>query len=282
MTDDHDQTSDLEADPTGMRALLRALPDPGPMPPELVARISAALAAEAREATLSGDRTDGPEDSATPPPGPGVARFVDGGSGALRPRMRMPRLAAAAVIVALVGIGGAGLLKKSLTINDVGTAMGAAASSMESLADTSGGSPAREDAEGMGQDLLGAQVPDGGTVVLASSRPYTIAALVPMILGVGAGSGDAAAPEAASSADVRVALPEGVGALATPEGARACAEALDIPAEAAVAVDLGRVDAEPAAVVLARSPAGVLTAYVVRWSCSAADPALVAGPVAVT
>ena len=37
----------IEHDPTGVRALLGALPDPGPMPAELVARIDAALAAEA-------------------------------------------------------------------------------------------------------------------------------------------------------------------------------------------------------------------------------------------
>ena len=44
----HDDTAPVEHDPTGMRALLASLPDPGPMPDDLVARISAALAAEAR------------------------------------------------------------------------------------------------------------------------------------------------------------------------------------------------------------------------------------------
>lgn len=36
----------VEEDPTGMRALLSALPDPGPMPEDLVSRITASLAAE--------------------------------------------------------------------------------------------------------------------------------------------------------------------------------------------------------------------------------------------
>ena len=40
-------------DPTGMRDLLAALPDPGPMPDDLVARITAALAQESRAASLS-------------------------------------------------------------------------------------------------------------------------------------------------------------------------------------------------------------------------------------
>ncbi len=37
----------IEDDPTGMRALLRSLPDPGPMPSTLAARIEASIAAEA-------------------------------------------------------------------------------------------------------------------------------------------------------------------------------------------------------------------------------------------
>ena len=53
MSQPHDDTAPVEHDPTGMRALLASLPDPGPMPDDLVARISAALAAEARRATAS-------------------------------------------------------------------------------------------------------------------------------------------------------------------------------------------------------------------------------------
>ena len=47
MSHPHDDTAPVEHDPTGMRALLCGLPDPEPMPDDLVARISAALAAEA-------------------------------------------------------------------------------------------------------------------------------------------------------------------------------------------------------------------------------------------
>ena len=48
MSHPHDDTAPVEHDPTGMRALLASLPEPGPMPDDLVARISAALAAEAQ------------------------------------------------------------------------------------------------------------------------------------------------------------------------------------------------------------------------------------------
>ena len=47
MTESHDDRTPVEHDPTGMRALLSSLPDPGPMPEDLVARITAALAHEA-------------------------------------------------------------------------------------------------------------------------------------------------------------------------------------------------------------------------------------------
>ena len=40
MTHRHDDADPIEHDPTGMRALLGSLPDPGPMPDDLVARIT--------------------------------------------------------------------------------------------------------------------------------------------------------------------------------------------------------------------------------------------------
>ena len=48
----HDDDARVEHDPTGMRDLLAALPDPGPMPADLVARIEAALADEVRGAAV--------------------------------------------------------------------------------------------------------------------------------------------------------------------------------------------------------------------------------------
>jgi hypothetical protein len=44
----HDGDVPFEDDPTGMRALLSGLPDPGPMPDDLVARIQASLLSESR------------------------------------------------------------------------------------------------------------------------------------------------------------------------------------------------------------------------------------------
>ena len=53
MTHLHDDPTPVEHDPTGMRDLLASLPDPGPMPEDLVARIMAALAEESRAAQAS-------------------------------------------------------------------------------------------------------------------------------------------------------------------------------------------------------------------------------------
>ncbi len=46
MTGSHDPQSEEDLDPTGIRAMLANLPDPGPMPEELVARISQSLELE--------------------------------------------------------------------------------------------------------------------------------------------------------------------------------------------------------------------------------------------
>ena len=67
-----------EHDPTGIRELLSALPDPGPMPADLVSRINASIAAE--QSAREGGGTVVPlrprsSASASPPcsPAPGPA-----------------------------------------------------------------------------------------------------------------------------------------------------------------------------------------------------------------
>lgn len=58
-TADHDDDAQVENDPTGVRALLSSLPDPGPMPDTVFARISASLQEEQerreQEATFGHD-----------------------------------------------------------------------------------------------------------------------------------------------------------------------------------------------------------------------------------
>ena len=105
MSHPHDDTAPVEHDPTGMRALLANLPDPGPMPDDLVARISAALAAEAQRGDgidqlwhLHDDR------------GHRVRRGVEPDAGAqvvpLRRRLGLRHLGVAAAVVGVLGLGG--------------------------------------------------------------------------------------------------------------------------------------------------------------------------------
>lgn len=91
--------SGSEADPTGMRALLSSLPDPGPMPEDLVRRIEARLAVEAHAAAGSTCR----ERSAD--------RLVD--LAAERSSRRPVRT------VALLGVAAAGLLATTLGLGQV-------------------------------------------------------------------------------------------------------------------------------------------------------------------
>ncbi|KAB7745521.1 hypothetical protein GA707_06280 [Nostocoides sp. F2B08] len=58
---------DEDHDPTGVRALLASLPDPGPMPPELVRRISESLAAEQNGHAHADSSSEGYA-GVTPPP----------------------------------------------------------------------------------------------------------------------------------------------------------------------------------------------------------------------
>jgi thioredoxin reductase len=91
VTHPHDDPTPVEHDPTGMRDLLAALPDPGPMPEDLVARITAALAEESRAAALSAS--------------PDAGNVVP-----LRPRRGgLRHLGVAAAVVTAIGLGGVAL-----------------------------------------------------------------------------------------------------------------------------------------------------------------------------
>ncbi len=94
-------THDDDTDPTGMRALLRGLPDPGPMPDDLVHRIQASLA-------------DLPPFEATSEHGDAASGDVSRGTtGATRPAWWI-RHAGKAAIAAVVLIGGGAMASGQL------------------------------------------------------------------------------------------------------------------------------------------------------------------------
>lgn len=248
MTQPHDDGVPVEHDPTGMRALLAGLPDPGPMPDELVSRITAALAAEA-----------------------------DAGAEVVPLRRRsspLRHLGVAAAVVAAVGLGTYGIA----AMQGGGTAsLDAVAGRGDSGSDTSGesmagaGDDSAEAQSGPGTALPVAPAPGSGDVVVVmSGTEYTDESLVATARSV-------AEADLAPLADLAAEAPT-IGPIGTPVGARSCADALGIPASAGLLVDLADVDGRPAAVVVAVETSG-RTAYVVERSCTTGTTGPIRGPV---
>ncbi|HSF97595.1 MAG TPA: hypothetical protein VLA55_02790 [Ornithinibacter sp.] len=255
MTHPHDDPTPVEHDPTGMRDLLASLPDPGPMPDDLVARITAALAQESRSATL------GPaSDAGTVVP--------------LRPRRAgLRHLGVAAAVVTAIGLGGVALTSwpGSLTAqvnafdgsgDDSGTVAGAAESQVEQDSAVKGGA-----------DLGAPVLPEtdySGVVVIMSGMNHGSATLARSVSTLQSSLPVPVAPLTAES--------PGIGPIATPIGARSCADALGVSSAAGILVDVSEVDGSPAAVLVVED-AGKRTAYAVGRSCTTGAPALIAGPV---
>ncbi|MFW5470338.1 hypothetical protein ACOCJ4_09865 [Knoellia sp. CPCC 206435] len=246
---------DDEPDPTGMRRLLRSLPDPGPMPDHLVARIQASLA-DLDPLDDSGDTSSGV-----------VPRETHGSSRSSWLARHGGKLAVAAVVV----VGGGAVASGQL---------GLLAGSGMSSESTAGGSSedqraaAGDSGEDSGQGAPGAAAVPGAVVVRLSDRDYTSSGLAAELKDrpAEAGKGPVAFPLTAES--------PGIGPIGTELGVRSCLEALGLPRETAAEVELASVDGTPGAVLLV-SADGKRTAYAVRRECTTGNPALLAGPVPV-
>lgn len=130
-----------EADPTGMRALLSSLPDPGPMPEDLVRRIEARLAVEAHAAARPSSR-----------PRP-ADHLVD--LAAERSHRRPGRT------VAILGVAAAGLLATTVGL---GQAIDGGIFGSRTAMDTAASYPSGADAAGAdGQADAGAGQDDAGS-----------------------------------------------------------------------------------------------------------------------
>lgn len=240
---------DDEPDPTGMRELLRSLPDPGPMPDDLVHRIRASLADLDPLAGASGPESDVPRETAGPARTSWLARH--GG-----------KLAVAAVLVVgggAVATGQTGLLGGADEMSSGSTAGGAAED--QRAEDTSGQT---DGADGSAETVA------GPVVVRLSDRTYTSAGLATQLQGVDVGP--RTGPLTAESPSI--------GPIGSELGVRSCLEALGLPRDTGVDVDLARVDGAPAAVLVV-TLGGERTAYAVGRDCTAGNPSLLAGPVPV-
>lgn len=246
----HDPRS-VDDDPTGMRALLRGLPDPGPMPADLVARIQASLAEQPH-----------PQHShAEQPHAAGGGRVVElEGYRSRRTARKGPWLAAAAGLLAVAGGGVIASGGPTSMIAALGgghsSASGVPASVERSPQDTaaSAGSPAQV------------------RVVMTNGAwsGTDLAAAASAALGARGTSAPTVNPSTPSS--------PALGAIATADGGRDCATALGVPADSTVLIDLGTHDGAPTALVVATTAQGQRTAYLVGRNCRTGHSELRIGP----
>lgn len=257
-----DRPEDLD-DPTGVRALLAGLPDPGPMPDHLVARINASIAAEqearAGSAVVSLDTRR-------------------------RPWRRLGLAAAAAAVAAvavpalLTGSGPGGMLA-SLSGSSSGSAASssAAGTTQESAAraaqDSTGGagggaaaSPDRPQRPPAGT----AAAPGGAVSVHASHAAYTSTGFAAQAAAFAAHPGATLAPMAAESPSV--------GPAGTPLGLQPCLGALHVDSSMRVMADLATFDGMPAVVFVVSTDTG-RTAYAMQRTCTTGHTSLLGGPV---
>jgi hypothetical protein len=240
-------------DPTGMRALLSSLPDPGPMPPDLVARITASLASEQRNRE---------RDHTVVPLRPGHRRWR---RGAL--------IAAAAAVVAvaipaLVTGSSPGDIAALLTRqNDSGSA-----SSAKSPEDSSG-----FQAGSGGSGPASTPAPTGGRAaslvaptIYASGTAYTAASLRSQLQRLVDSPGTPVRPLASES--------PALGPIATPAGLQPCLTAIGVEPADRVVADLATYDGTPAVVIIVSSDTGQ-RGFVLGRDCATTSSPPLAGPV---
>ncbi len=211
-----------------VRALLAALPDPGPVPADVVDRIENTLRALLAAEPIGGQSADAEPVAA-------ASTVVPLGS-APSARRRQPWLAAAAAAVVLAG-GAYGLTQ-------VLPGGGAASSSAGAAASLSN----ERSAEGQVPDLVAPQA-------IASGLDYSradLAAQVDRTMGTARTTPFGGAK----------------GVLSTPAGVAACLSALGAPAATPMLVDVARFEGKPAAIVVLPADGGGREIWVVSTSCT--------------
>ena len=255
---------DDESDPTGMRELLRGLPDPGPMPDDLVARIRSSLA------DLPAPSTSVPSEGDPSAVSRGTSPDL-AGRGPARPSWWVrtgPRLAVAAAVL----LGGGAVASGQLGL------LASGGDSASTSADSAVGGRADDDAAGSDgagtppetaeRDDVARQVAPGPVVVTMSDRRYTATSF-----GEQVSSATGSTPTGALTAES-----PGIGPIGTEIGVRSCLVALGLPEDTGARVDLAQLDDQPAAVVVVTGGGG-RTAYAVGRDCTIGNPSLLAGPI---
>ena len=283
----HDRAE--EPDPTGVRAILSALPDPGPMPLDLVHRITASL--EVERARGERETRDGPA-----PTGHATVSSLSTARERRARGGRIPVIAAAASIVVLAGAVVMGIL-----MTGWGLGMGSSSdSAVEQLAGAAAdsGAEAGADADTFGSTESAPQA-DGTSAPDAtderSSAMSGIAVLATGAVLTGTTLSDHARvlrddpATLGHDADAEAALTRSM--VGTAEGAAGCLGGLlSIPTEEALGLlagmDVVRFDGAFAAVIIASGPGSTVdppqpasTAYLVPLDCGPRSAALLHAPV---
>lgn len=300
MTSPQDKHPAGEVDPTGMRQLLRSLPDPGPMPAGLVVRITDSIAREAAdyESAAAGSEQSVPETAGDGSGGssgdgygtqepavwdlPRTGRSLPGSSGRRRRTradghwhyQRTPALVAAAAVAAFAGLGAvvtSGLPGKVAAVAtgsfgsaaDTAAAGGAAEPEAGPAAGSAAGPAdvARQDASSPGQAATAGALP---VHITASERNWNLDTLVDAAPGLLQDLSSSSGESAMVAAKVAT-----LGAVGTVEGAHACAAAIGLPPEESLAVDFGTHEGAVVAALVSRDAAGRITVAIVHPSCGA-------------
>ena len=243
---DDDQSRD--EDPTGVRDLLSALPQPAPMPGYLVERINASLAAEQAQRTAAPSTTSGA--SVTPLLSPTRRR-------AGRVALAVAGVAAAVALFAAVG--------SNLIQPDRSTTAGVSASAPSSPAPEAGGKSLTGVGEKTtGQAASGAAATPALVQIRVSRTRYTEAGFVTQARDLHSAAVDPSQPPAAYAE---------AGPTATTPGLIDCLNAIGAGGAQRVRADLAFYEGRPAVIIVVTTN-GARTAYAVGRQCSHADAAV--------
>lgn len=244
-------TDDPTHDPTGVRALLRGLSEPGPMPDDLVQRITASIAAE-EQARAGSTGTVVP----------------------MRRRRVWPQVAAVAAAVAMVAIA----VPAALSGNGAGDLVSSLRGEAGHDAASSASTTAESGVQGAAPTSVAPRTEDGtpdarvtgavGTITLTvSGTAYTSAGLTTQAQKA---SEQVKGTHAQSAPGTR-------GPADTDTGLRACLTALGVAAWHPIEADLASYEGTPAVIAIVVGDTGRVV-YAVPPDCDAAHPRVLAGP----
>jgi hypothetical protein len=230
-------------DPTGVRALLSALPQPDPMPDYLVERISASLAAAQSQRAASSSRTSLTPLVATTRRRPGRVLFA---------------IAGTAAAVALVAVVGSNLFRST---PPAGTSSSVAAAVTSSAPEVGGATPPRA----LDKAAAGSASRPQDIQIRRSQTRYTQADF----------ASQARTLHSAAQAAQESIPDQGLafGVVGTAAGLTDCVRAIGAGGAQLVQADLAFYEGAPAVIIVATTD-GIPTAYAVGRECSLADAAI--------